>query len=123
MVDEVERQDGAHPVIAEALPHLCGEQAFQLSWMVKPRADAGRILVTDVGRARFLNCGCIDHAFSLPRVAGAPKGKLAVWSRFLMHPPPPILPARGSTTPLPCCCCSGLAPTASPADWSDPARR
>src|SRR5258705_11864260 len=98
MVDEVERQDVAHPVIAEALPHLCGEQAFQLSWMVKPRADAGRILVTDVGRARFLNCGCIDHAFSLPRVAGAPTGQIAVRSRVVIYPPPAIPPRRRSTT-------------------------
>src|SRR5258705_10352535 len=106
MVDEVERQDVAHPVIAEALPHLCGEQAFQLSWMVKPRADAGRILVTDVGRARFLNCGCIDHAFSLPRVAGNLTGKMVAWRRVLVHPPPPLSPRPCSTTIHPSFRCS-----------------
>src|SRR5258705_457320 len=104
MVDEVERQDVAHPVIAEALPHLCGEQAFQLSWMVKPRADAGRILVTDVGRARFLNCGCIDHAFSLPRVAGTPQGQFIARSQVFMEPPPPLHPPPLVTTGHPSCC-------------------
>jgi hypothetical protein len=74
MLGQIERQQRAHAIVAEALPHLGGEQPRELVGVAEPFALARGILVADVGLARIVRGGRIDQVSSPQIWIGPPSG-------------------------------------------------
>src|SRR4051794_22150484 len=64
VLGEIERQERAHAVIAEAFPHLRGEQPGKLPRMSEPCFASGWIYAARRLRKRLLNGWCINHPVS-----------------------------------------------------------
>ncbi|PAV92570.1 hypothetical protein WR25_07913 [Diploscapter pachys] len=62
MLRQIERQQRAHAVIAEAFPHFGGEQARELAGMAEPGLFGGRIDMADVRLAAVVRGRGVHHS-------------------------------------------------------------